>query len=552
MARRLSGHVRRVPADTSLPLKHWVADYWDQNGNRHQPKRPTKEEATELLAKELGDIKNGTYTPRRRGGWTVNDATALRIENARADGLEPDYIEHLETQNRHYVQPHLGAILLTELDAPMVVAWKNKLLNSPLKRQYRNSKNSRKQTKRALIFLKGSLNAAINQGWIKTNVALTVVVGADRRAKPERKKEMGKPGGPPWPHEIEAILKHTSGGWRILYLLLTFTGMRFSEAIGLPWDDKGIDGHRGCVDFDAGVIRVEQRARFQKLGHLKTSKAYREIPMIERVHQDLQAHKMVCTREDELALKLGTSREKAEGMIGDLIADPTLSTLDLSRKWHASLKVTSRIKRAMGVQETRPRRRISQDRLNKVLVELEDYDPAACRKRGAKSLQKIAKTTEVNFATVQSIYKTRRGRNEFNIISIPGFRELTPDPRLWLVLPNRRGGILSHTSARMNFRRLQIRLGMVDAEGYPKYTLHCLRHYFDSLGLKARVVETEMMDMMGHTSRAMTLGVYGHGFADHDETDRRSPPRISGSSNKPGANCNQNRLMWQSLGYKSL
>ena len=70
---------------------------------------------------------------------------------------------------------------------------------------------------------------------------------------------------------------------------------------------------------------------------------------------------------------------------------------------------------------------------------------------------------------------------------------------------------------------MQIKAGVVNADGKPKYTgLHSLRHFYSSwcinlkkdggLALPAKTVQ----DRLGHSSIIMTLDIYGHLFPSDD------------------------------------
>ena len=68
--------------------------------------------------------------------------------------------------------------------------------------------------------------------------------------------------------DLAKVLAH-AGPWRPLLECLAFTGLRIGEALGLRWCD---------VDFDAGVLRVEQqRSRHRKPKRLKTPHSRREV-----------------------------------------------------------------------------------------------------------------------------------------------------------------------------------------------------------------------------------------------------------------------------------
>jgi len=74
--------------------------------------------------------------------------------------------------------------------------------------------------------------------------------------------------------------------WRPLIVTAIFTGMRASELRGLAWSQ---------VDFDAGLIKVRQRAdRYNHLGMPKSKAGRREIPMAPLVANTLREWGLAC------------------------------------------------------------------------------------------------------------------------------------------------------------------------------------------------------------------------------------------------------------------
>lgn len=87
--------------------------------------------------------------------------------------------------------------------------------------------------KKLLTPLVGALKVALREGWITSNPA-------DRLLPHERPKADQAERRILTPTEIEVLLGHASSArWRALFALLTFTGLRISEALRLRWDDIG-------------------------------------------------------------------------------------------------------------------------------------------------------------------------------------------------------------------------------------------------------------------------------------------------------------------------
>jgi integrase len=81
---------------------------------------------------------------------------------------------------------------------------------------------------------------------------------------------------PAWPP-----LEHT-GGYRLLFEFLAYTGLRIGEALGLTWAD---------IDHDAGLIRVHrQLSRQREHTKLKTEAGRREVILAPALAKGLREH----------------------------------------------------------------------------------------------------------------------------------------------------------------------------------------------------------------------------------------------------------------------
>ena len=55
-------------------------------------------------------------------------------------------------------------------------------------------------------------------------------------------------------------------------------------------------------------------------------------------------------------------------------------------------------------------------------------------------------------------------------------------------------------------------LGLVDAQGRPKYGLHSFRHFFASWAIERGFTAKRLQALLGHSSIQMTFDIYGHLF----------------------------------------
>jgi integrase len=87
-----------------------------------------------------------------------------------------------------------------------------------------------------------------------------------------------------------------------------------------------------------------------------------------------------------------------------------------------------------------------------------------------------------------------------------------------LAFPTLSGAVERHGNTLRRFERIQVRAGVVDKAGKPKYSLHALRHFFASWCINRKVDGGRelpaklVQSYLGHSSITMTLDVYGHLF----------------------------------------
>jgi integrase len=88
-----------------------------------------------------------------------------------------------------------------------------------------------------------------------------------------------------------------------------------------------------------------------------------------------------------------------------------------------------------------------------------------------------------------------------------------PKGELDLVFPNTLGKVqpLSNIAQRV-WRPLQVKAGLVNAEGEPLFNFHALRHFAASLWIEQTFTPKRLQAMLGHSSVQMTFDRYGHLF----------------------------------------
>jgi integrase len=214
----------------------WIADYFDQSGQRHIKTCRTKKEADGFLVQARHEIARGVHTPEY-SSLTIAEAAQLWIEKGELESLERSTLRQYANHVRLHINPLIGGVKLARLSTPGIETFRDDLLK----------KCSRAMARKVLASLKSILGEAQRRGLVVQNVAQPVKV--DVKKRDQRKLAVGR--DIPSKEEVQTILSKADGRWRPLLVTAIFTGMRSSELRGLAWDD---------VDFEDRVIHVRQRA----------------------------------------------------------------------------------------------------------------------------------------------------------------------------------------------------------------------------------------------------------------------------------------------------
>jgi integrase len=97
-----------------------------------------------------------------------------------------------------------------------------------------------------------------------------------------------------------------------------------------------------------------------------------------------------------------------------------------------------------------------------------------------------------------------------------------PEGERGLVFPNGVGNIENHANIiSRGFYALQIKAGIVDTAGGPKYGFHSLRHFFASWAIEQGFTAKRLQALLGHSSIQMTFDTYGGLFPDDEDDQAR-------------------------------
>jgi integrase len=260
------------------PQEAWIVDYVDQKGERHIKTFPRKKEADAYHATVRVEVRQGTHTPDS-ASLTVEEAGDYWIKTAEANGLERSTITDYRNTLRLHIAPYIGRVKLSQLSAPAVRDFEDKLREAGL------STAMVRRTRSALSML---LADSHERGFVNRNVARELRRGRERKAERRQKGKLKVGIDIPTPDELRAIIAHLRGRWRPLLLTAIFCGLRASELRGLRWQD---------IDFGAKELHVRQRAdRYHKIGRPKSEAGERTVPVPPPVLNALREWKLACPK----------------------------------------------------------------------------------------------------------------------------------------------------------------------------------------------------------------------------------------------------------------
>lgn len=251
----------------------WKAtvSFLDSNGKRRRRSRvcDSKTDAAILLQTlraEVGSL--------RRSGADMTLADYLTHWLAVIVKPETEETTHhgYQLAVENHIAPHLGSVLLSELDPLRIQAWLAGLNVGSRTRQ------------NAFSVLRNALNQAMAIGRIPANPCSPIKTPGDTRKTV-------------WPftrEEAKSILTATAKHrLQAVFVLMFHLGMRQSEVFGLQWD---------CVDFDDGTLRIERaavtsRGRVVLKEILKTQSSRRTLSLADDTLRVLETHRKRMLRE---------------------------------------------------------------------------------------------------------------------------------------------------------------------------------------------------------------------------------------------------------------
>jgi integrase len=141
------------------PREAWIADYVDQGGERHIKTFAKRRDADAFHASVNVEVAKGLHTADRRSP-TIAEAGELWFKTGTAARLERATLGTYHEHVRLHINPMLGTVRLSQLTAPMVRAFEDRL----------SATRSQAMVHRVLVSLGGIVADAMERGLVAQNV----------------------------------------------------------------------------------------------------------------------------------------------------------------------------------------------------------------------------------------------------------------------------------------------------------------------------------------------------------------------------------------------
>ena len=269
----------------------WVVDYVDQTGKRRLKTFAKKKVADNFAATANVEIRAGVHTADS-ASITVAEAGRLWLETGDKAGLERSTLAAYRQHLKLHIEPYLGNVKLSQLSAPMVREFEDKLARGDMPEGAPPQPRTRAMVRKIRVSLSSLLSDAQERGLVSRNVVRelrrTRARGVERKAERRQKGKLKVGVDIPTREEIKAIVEAAKGRWRPILLTAIFTGLRASELRGLRWAD---------VDLDKRELHVRQRAdRYSAIGKPKSESGERTVPLTPIVVNTLREWKLACPK----------------------------------------------------------------------------------------------------------------------------------------------------------------------------------------------------------------------------------------------------------------
>ncbi|MGN7227386.1 tyrosine-type recombinase/integrase [Dietzia maris] len=236
----------------------WRARYVDDDGRETTKRFARKRDAESWLDQTTADLVTGTYVQPAKKKVLVQDL-AEGWYGTKSE-LKPKTLEGYRGLLDTLVLPKWGGTPVGDVTHEGVQAWISEMRSSGVRDTEKGLSPSR--TIQAYQALRGVLDYAVKRRHIAVNPALGVEL--PRKVAVERRYLT---------HRQVEDLAAKMGEWRLLTLVLAYTGLRWGEAVALR--ARRVDLDRGRIEVSESVTRV---GRELVVGPPK-SHAHRSVPV---------------------------------------------------------------------------------------------------------------------------------------------------------------------------------------------------------------------------------------------------------------------------------
>jgi integrase len=266
----------------------WVVAYADQNGKRHIKTFARKKEADSFHATANVEVRQGLHTADS-DSITVGRAGEHWIKTGEGNNLERTTLDEYQRHLNLHIKPHLGAVKLSRLNAPMVSDFRAKLRDGiPPTGEGVCEPLSAAMVKKVLTSLNSIVVDAQEAGFVAQNVVRSVTGRKKKRTKKEQKRKLRAGVDFPFPIEVKSMVEALTGRWRTFMMVAVSTGLRSSELRGLQWDD---------IDLRKGEVHICHRAdKYGTIDAPKSEAGDRVIPLLPGVVKVLREWRVECPK----------------------------------------------------------------------------------------------------------------------------------------------------------------------------------------------------------------------------------------------------------------
>ncbi|AMO44119.1 integrase [Roseobacter phage DSS3P8] len=289
---------------TSNGKSYWVQNFYDAAGKRRQTSGATANAAKKAAMMRIEGDTDPVVDDCTFEEFSLRFITVSRTGRDGKEPLDHDTLRSYEGYLKNWINPQLGRFALTKIT--------NSHMRDFLQHLLSNVPN-RTTVQRILTITKVILGYAKAVEIIRTVPGADLTVAVDWNAAEDHKIERVPSADEMMRIEEAARRCYHSNEYNVakaykryypLFLLLRTTGMRFSECIGLKWDD---------FNLDMSMVAVRRRVsapgkgktEAQRIGRPKSKKGRRDVPVPASVKPVLLAWKKECTTDWLFATRSG-------------------------------------------------------------------------------------------------------------------------------------------------------------------------------------------------------------------------------------------------------